>query len=96
MQTDNKNVQIMKQLWIKDKVIQFRKRMLLRKCLISSLSVVNPHKMLPMLHLFVVSALLSLVASDDCDLFQEAACPLYQQNIVGYIVTSDTGQCQER
>ena len=49
-----------------------------------------------MLHLFVVSALLSLVSADDCDLFQEAACPLYQQNIVGYIVTSDTGQCQER
>ena len=34
--------------------------MLLRKCLISTLTVVNPHRMLPMLHLFVVSALLSL------------------------------------
>ena len=95
MQTD-KNVQIMKQLWNKDKVIQFRKRMLWRKYLISSLTVVNPHRMLPMLHLFVVPALLSLVSANDCDMFQEAACPLYQQNIVGYIVTSDTGQCQER
>ena len=95
MQTD-KNVQIMKQLWKKDKVLQFRKRMLLRKCLISTLTVVNPHRMLPMLHLFVVSSLLVLVTAEDCDLFQEAACPLYQQNIVGYIVTSDTGQCQER
>ena len=48
------------------------------------------------MHLIVVSAILILASADQCDVFQEAACPLYQQNIVGYIVTSDTGQCQER
>ena len=71
--------------------------MLLRKYLISTLTVVNLHRMRSLLHLFVVpSLLLGHVTSDECDVFLEAACPLYQQNIVGYIVTSDTGQCQER
>ena len=69
--------------------------MLLRKYLISTPTVVNLHRMRSVLHLFLVSTLL-LVSADDCDVFREAACPLYQQNIVGYIVTSDTGQCQER
>ena len=69
--------------------------MLLRKYLIFTLTAVNLHRMLSR-HLFVVSALLLLVSADDCSVFQEAACPLYQQNIVGYIVTSDTRQCQER
>ena len=70
--------------------------MLLRKYLISTPTVVNLHRMRSVLHLFLVPTLLLSVSADDCDVFQEAACPLYQQNIVGYIVTSDTGQCQER
>lgn len=70
--------------------------MLLRKYLISTLTVVNLHRMRSVQYLFLVPSLLLFVSADDCDVFREAACPLYQQNIVGYIVTSDTGQCQER